>query len=153
MVTASSCILTNDLLSSKSIGWLRENPNFTHDAKHHPSLLSLCVALRIIRSTTSTKCLLSAVDTLFISVRIQRGTAHDEGGKFQHHHVLVSLDPFSVVYSFFFCLKVLGRTKHLAPDTSRPVTHLVDRPGDRGKDRWMENSMAGRREGRGGQIL
>lgn len=56
-------------------------------------------------------------------------------------------------FLFFFCLKVLGRTKHLAPDTSRPVTHLVDRPGDIGKDRWMENSMAGRREERGGQIL
>lgn len=53
------------------------------------------------------------------------------------------------VFFFFFCLKVLGRTKHLAPDTSRPVTHLVDRPGDRGKDRWMENSMAGRRVGGG----
>lgn len=35
------------------------------------------------------------------------------------------------------------RTKHLAPDTGRPVTHLVDRSRDRGKDRWMENSKAG----------
>lgn len=42
------------------------------------------------------------------------------------------------------------RTKHLAPDTSRPVTHLVDRPRDRGKDRWMENSMAGGGEVGGG---
>lgn len=45
------------------------------------------------------------------------------------------------------------RTKHLAPDTSRPVTHLVDRPRDRGKDRWMENSMAGGRGGGEGKIL
>lgn len=36
------------------------------------------------------------------------------------------------------------RTKHLAPDTGRPVTHLVDRPGDGGKDRWIENSTADR---------
>lgn len=32
----------------------------------------------------------------------------------------------------------------------RPVTHLVDRPRDRGKDRWMENSKAG--GGGGGAI-
>lgn len=32
----------------------------------------------------------------------------------------------------------------------RPVTHLVDRPRDRGKDRWMENSKTG--GGGGGAI-
>lgn len=35
----------------------------------------------------STKCLQCVVDTVFISDQIQHGTAHDAGGKFQHHHV------------------------------------------------------------------
>jgi len=32
------------------------------------------------------------------------------------------------------------------------VTHLVDRPRDRGKDRWMENSKAGGGGGERGAI-
>lgn len=128
-----------------SITWSTDNSNPISYTKHHSSLLSLHVALRIITSTISTKCLHSVVDTVFISVRIQHGTAHDEGGKFQHHHVWSVWITFRCV----FVLESAWRTKHLAPDTSRPVTHLVDRPRDRGKDRWMENSMAGGREREG----
>lgn len=66
-----------------------------------------------------------------------------------------SIIRFGQCGSLFFCCVFVPesawRTKHLAPDTSRPVTHLVDRPRDRGKDRWMENSMAGGRGG-GGSI-
>ena len=56
--------------------------------RHLVALISSCGLEDDHTSTISTKCLHCVVDTVFISGQIQHGTAHDEGGKFHHRHVL-----------------------------------------------------------------
>lgn len=123
----------------------------THCVKHQLTSLILFCGLEDHHIHTKHKMPPPVVDTVFISDHIQHKTAHHEGGKLQHHppHVW---PVWITLFTARLCLEgQKKRTKHLAPDTGSPVTHLVDRTRDRGKDRWMENNKAegawGRRNG------